>query len=67
MKNNLLVSRVLVVFLEEIGVVHEIFFDLEVVDGKEGHGLIEILCFLPKSVRYNCELTVWKLKVIAFV
>ena len=47
---NLLVGWVLVVLLEEVRVVEEILLDLEMVDGQERHGLIEIFGFLKKAL-----------------
>ena len=46
---DLLVGWVLVVLLEEVGVVEEVLFNLKMVDGQEGHGLIEILGFLKNK------------------
>ena len=50
LENDLLVGWVLVVFLEEVRVVEEVLLDLEMVDGQERHGLIEIFGFLRKAL-----------------
>ena len=49
LKNDLLVGVMFVVALKVLGVIFEVLCDLEMVYGKERHGLIEIFCFLTSQ------------------
>jgi hypothetical protein len=46
LQDNLWVCGMLVVFSEQVRIIHKVLFDLQVIDWQKGHTLIEILSFL---------------------